>query len=550
MNYSNNNLTLTDSINVTKVAFFEVGGMHDQAYRPYTSDFTASDMQDFKNATNDGNTLNVNSLLKVSNKLLHPSNTAGEIIQFPGGGMNEHRLAFMISVETKSILNGGSTYQTEVELYSGLTDGVGIIDNHRGGFNIDPNMKLYINDCKCISTHQDEINTRVNHGGLITSDSVLGTFNGLNMSVGTLRPEDCMNATSVNLANIVEGDVIHNLTNKISTSSCLSALDNDIAPSYLNTVFNAYKLGSNETESSDISEIVVQAAPFTASTSVTKYSFLTSINATDQSSNKFEFTFGMLNSVYPKPDDFYKVNLSKRNGQARNLLNTEHWMGCGVETNLVISMTHILPQILTKSLMTGARIRFTNKTQLGDISITTGSITGVFGYQPLPSDIDVLICSVRSYIIETLFVDKIGDYEVDIHASLLDTCMFNIQINGGVMIPFAAPMFCSSYTSPQIDSGVNKLNELRSIMETVVTELIPGVNNVPSYDAVNSGIITSESETNTDQLLDAYNSNINSPQVIVDQYGNPINGNTQHATTIIHTNGIIPSNPSERYLTY
>lgn len=445
---------------LTRAYLIYVPPHHEQYYRPFESQMNGDVMRKVGIYTEGGNHLSAAAVADIASSVISPSAMPSGKVQIPYG-MNEARMAFFIEI-TKASVYGG----TSREIFSGFTSHVGV-DQHG---NIDPTMIFYIDSRMEI---RDGINT--NHmGSQVMPGNVWADTQLLTKTqtpLAALRPEDVVGTAQVQSVMGSQMEVYDQRANLTLQSQASDRL-NTIPAHYLSKIMGGYMAAHGQTNVNDGDERFYENAIIPVKTESYQLSnFLSDMGMLDLN-RMHTFTFQELNSTYPKPASFWIKTLPKPGATIVSPTQySEHWGGSNIETSIAYSLTHILPALMARLMLVHVVMEITNvNTPTGMPAIGFAKQVGMFDGAVTVQKMEYFKSQVMIDIVRGLLQSRVAHFTIRIDVDLTSSGKFDISVNGGMSIPYVAPMWCESYSSPVLGQARN-LNILAASMEELTTNL-------------------------------------------------------------------------------
>jgi hypothetical protein len=448
---------------------------HDQYYRPYESYLDKQGLDSIKEATEEGTMVSSARLSKVASDIIFPSSTPQAKIQLPNG-IKEGRYAFILVIE--------ATFEhwVEKEIIRGFTDYLGVDNNN----NIDPQMRFFINNIATIKEVRTPNNYSMypNAGYQVSKPSldsnVLAIIPEYTDAI-SLRPEDAVMWKQSQLMRMHSDNVNDSRSRLTSPLAKLSDRGNCIPSIYLNSIINGYRKGFSAISDLDNNRFDDEYDPSTdmydnalihISSGLINKSYLHNSLPKNNMRPSHEFTFDDLNRTWPRPKGFFKITKpSPKNQLFSPLLHTEHWDGATTETSVAFSLTHILPAIMSDFLLVGLCLEINNIGISRRPEICIGNYTEIVkGYNNISRLMD-LQSRIELDVVHGLLLKKAVIFDINMVVNLTANSSFEISLNGGVKIPYNAPMFCDSYFSPLIGLNYNAVANISDNVEFIASEL-------------------------------------------------------------------------------
>lgn len=478
--YYNGSPVITRPTDLTRALLIYVPAHQDQYYRPFEATLNGENLTRFNRNTNGGTAINSNAIIDVASSIISPTATPQGNVMI-ANGFDNPKLAFFLEFTSKNVTGG---YNVR-EIVTGFTDHVGVTEN---GF-IDPNMVFYVN-----SRMELKDTSYRNAAGFHQCHHIAQNAEILPVvqqhGVAPLRPEDVLAvAQSAEILGTTGGTLFDNRAN-MAVIPRASNRNNTIPSYYLSklvdgVVVNAKNIAMGmETGNGDLWQNSISAVETGA------YELSPFVNNMGISNiqNCNRFTFAEINAAWPKPHDFWTVNIPKASNRVTDLRQmTEHWRGGLIETQLAYSLTHALPALMSRLMLIHVEVDVTNMTMDNSARATVLNHTGMFDQAITPAHIQHLENQILIDIVRGIINNKVGVFHIRMNVNLLSNSFFNISVNGQPAIPFAAPMYCEAFYSPMI-GDMHKLNVLATSVQEIITNIMPNqhmhmsANNFNNYE--------------------------------------------------------------------
>jgi hypothetical protein len=445
---------------LTKAFLIYVPPHHDQFYRPFESQVNGDSMRKLEIYTENGQYVSAAAMADIASSIITPATLPAGKVDIPYG-MSEARLAFFLEVTKQSVFGGQSR-----EIITGFTSHVGV-DSYG---NLDPQMMFYIN-----SRMEIRDGTSANYNGVnvvpgnIYSDSQLLARTAIPLAA--LRPEDVVGTAQVRSLMGTEDEVFDTRAN-LTAQSYASDRFNAVPSHYLSKVVGGYLQAHASSRVNEGTEQFYENAIVPVKTeSIQLSNFLSDMGMMDLS-RMHCFTYAELQSRYPRTNDFWIKTLPKPGSTMMSPLQySEHWAGSNIESNIAYSLTHALPAIMSRLMLVRVVMEITNvNTPTGMPVIGIAKQVAMFDGVVTPQKMEYFQNQVMCDIVRGLLMSKVAIFTVRIDADITTSGRFDISVNGGPFIPYVAPMWCESYSSPVIGKA-NNLNNLASNVEMITSKL-------------------------------------------------------------------------------
>lgn len=444
------------------------------SYRPYRANLTSYAVEQMNILTKDGTNINPFTLNKVASQIIAPSTTPqGEV--YIQNGFDNHRYTFWLQFEVRSPLVKNVTY----EYFTGYTDTLNV--NPATG-SIDPNLRFYLNnrmqvgisnnigpygqnssvaikEC-CSLLHKPEY-IHQNGKTILMQDTTYG-----------MRPQDAMIDLQVS-AFINEADVFYdtrNMMDKVPLQADQSFL---LPANYISSFIDAYRsvgnpLNFNGNEASSVHD---KAIGLVGESNIVLCQFYNKL-LSSKNSDGISFTFGEINSLWPRPNDFWQIIHKNPNSRIGSPLDNpkeycNSWGGISEETNIAFSLAHVMSSIMSANKIMSTSVSITNYTQGNIPNVAILDATSLFSAGVSMQEVNSLKGDIMLHIVQGL-LNGINLYSINLKMNLTLNSLIEISINGGNFESLCAPSFCDSLYNPMLGLDYSYVNTLSNTMGTLV----------------------------------------------------------------------------------
>ena len=445
----------------------------DQYFRPYESHLDGAGLKRLEVATEGGTLVGAVGLADVASSIIAPSTHTQGQVQI-AHGFAEPRFAFFLEIKSgPGMCNYGSR-----EIISGFTSHMGI--DSQG--NLDPQMTFFVNSR--ITIRDDERPGARGNQLFSTVDQNSHILAKTDISMSSMRPEDIVAKQQVQ-ETYGGTDEVFDARWNLNLNTVASDKYNSMPAHYLSKVVNGFLTAENTLTPMDDTENLYKEAMQNVRTEAFQMSdFLGTMGMTDPS-RQHMFTFAELNSCYPRNKDFWQKVLPKPGSRVSSPMETtEHWQGQIVETGLAYSLSHALPALMSKLMLMYLEVDMTNYTLDGQPHVGLIKHVGMFDDIISPQKVQYLIQAIQTDIIRGIILNKAGTFRIVMRVNLMSNSHFDISVNGDNAIPYAAPMYCESYSSPVIGNNDN-LNQMAGTVHEIVTRLSCNPNRTDPFGELN-----------------------------------------------------------------
>lgn len=458
---------------LTKAFLIYVPPQHDQYHRPYESNLNGRNVNAMLDATSQGNRLGSNIMLPVASSIIAPATTPRGKVALPNDFGNA-KLAFFLEITTQGLAG------IQREIVSGFTDYMGV-SLQTGA--IDPNMVFHMNsgvtsrEIPSKGYGTPTTNFHVKSASILTNETT-------DTPLVAMRPEDVISTGQYRLMLDNESEVIQG-DSRLGSKALMSKRDNTLPHNYLSTLCNGY-ISSAKQGSDSLDEMYNNAYANVRAPSIYTMDIIEGLGIIDANGSS-RFTFGELNAKWPRSNDFWIKSLPSPGVQMHSPLeNSEHWSGANLETHIAFSLTHVIPSIMTKLMVSSTVIDMNNMNSSGQADIVASKQIQMFNGVTAPMDptqapmgnnsrgmLDPLENEVLLAVVVGLLEPLKALFNIRIEANLFTNIKIDISLNGQPTVPYVAPMFCDSYYSPLVGLGTNELVNMNQSVETLVEYLHP-----------------------------------------------------------------------------
>lgn len=438
---------------VIKAIFVEAGSYNDMVVRPYETNFTQSNVNAFKEATNYGGNISSSNISGVATSFLRPSVGLLEHSAIDQG-WQAPRFRYILELEFYSHLSPG--YR---KIIQGYTNHLGV--NFSTG-SIDPNMVLYFNNVVTLNYVNMQTpagiytNVRVANADQIIRGVVDFSFTGESVVTKSLRPNDIFNKMS----HFDYGDDTLDLTGGFADTPLKKSKRRNGVPSmYLADVMKGYQGGFSE---GGFSSGIDQHDAFGVASGLVKENqigsddfFRTLQSNTANFTTGGFITYSELVSLTPEMDSKITIVPAKTAHQQTALLHSgglgygqgEHWQGSNNETMWASIMTQSIPGLMLDLLITKLAFTAHNRTtdSSHDIRITyANSFSEGIDLQPY---LAVFVTKFETEILRGLTLNNHLDYALVVSVDIVGETRISISVMGQPAIEYVAPSFADGLYS-------------------------------------------------------------------------------------------------------
>jgi len=467
MNMSNNMSNLVATVQPMKLILVYVPPQYEQFHREYESTLTNEGIDSINRATNGGNILTPKSLAGVAHNVMSPASVPGNVVNVPHG-LGQERYAFYLEVHITSVTG------TSREIISGFTSYNGISDSGA----IDPEMTFHINSIVNVNTMISSVGMQ--QQSLVFSEPTsYQVLTSSNVSVGnvSMRPEDVVGVGQ--MANMLAGsdDGFMDTRCMIGGEPILSTRKHNITNEYIADTYNSFvsAYNSNGDIGDTNSDFYNDAYVNVRNASISEQNFIRAIGAGINGSSS-QFTFGDITHTFQLPDNFYVVSRPNPGVMYSPMDDTEHWHGANMETKIAFALTHSMPALMNKYMLTRTTVTISNMNGTSTPEVLLGMDTtemfgGTFTVNRKAAFIDDVIFNVIRGVMDV----NVNFFSITMSLDIFSTSTLDISLNGNPAIRYVAPMYCDGYMAPVVGANMSSLNNVADAIGTVIGHVTPAV---------------------------------------------------------------------------
>lgn len=466
MNYHSNNSFQDTTIELTAAYLIYSGPQHDIYSRPYEGHATAEDFNNAMIATNGGTSFLAESLVDVASSIIYPAYTPDQLINI-SNGMGEARFAFFLEITIKSI------HGTEREIIKGYTNYLGCTQSG----TLDPNMEFFFND-RILIGEFDKIGAgggytdrRLKHNFKILSTNMNQFPNGVSM-----RPEDVISWKQNEMAGYSDIPFLDTrvmLGNQPQQANAMFHLPNH----YLSEIITGYANSSAMlSEGYELygSKYHEKAYESTKTSTLLMSKFYNKVMEHKQTVDN-KVTLGELDRIWPRAREFWQTVMPKPGGRHIDpLMYANHWHGANMETQLAVTLSQIVPALMTELMIKSLDVTLTNMTLGNKSIIQVLNYTELFDNTVTPATISYITSQIEFNVVRGLLLSRpdIMSYDIQMSIQLIANSQFNISINGGIKTPYNVPTFCNSLYSSMMGTSTAQLSTITEFVGGIVDSLV------------------------------------------------------------------------------
>lgn len=411
-----------------------------------------------------GGVIRPSTLTHVASQIIQPTMMPAAMVNIPHG-LVTGRFSFHLELTIHSI------YGVEKEYISGYTD---TSEVSHGGY-INPNMvfhidsRMIIKEVEGVGVNGHNVLRKVtgDHGYLV---EVPGNPNAISM-----RPEDIVDfqqhlpVTRTGVQTISARSTLLGIT-KFSNTEL------HVPSKYLAKALGGYLKANDATQhkvsdfSADSSYDFYRNAIDHMHNPTPLHDYLFNALGITEARASHCFTFKEINAAFPRANSFWQKILPNPNVQMISPLeNTASWGSADIETVLVYSITHIIPSIMSLTMMNSLEVVMTNTGAGGVIDTRILNYTTLF--KNIPVDQNYLIGQLELDIIHGLVLQRCTMFDLMMRVNLLGNALITISLDGKPPVTYNAPMFCSNRASPLIGLATDDCAELAYCAEYLASNI-------------------------------------------------------------------------------
>lgn len=468
------------TVELSKATLVYVPPQQEQYFRPFEVSGNGDDIANLIAMTDGTINLSAANMAPIASRIISPAAVPHGKVSIPNS-LSEGRYAFFLEITTSTSITASKSR----EIITGFTNYAGISPTG----SIDPEMVFHVNN----RTVLHDSNTIAANGNQTTSvmrsdTQVLADQVGYHGLTG-LRPQDVV---GLNQVTEQTGDVtLSDSRNRISGSTALASAKGNVMPHiYLSKLCAGY-MDAHST--SQFGEGVYGAQPYDqytipgeggtsnglhndAFTAVKDSSMLTSdlmqtlggLHPTDS------HTFKMcdLDNVWPRPDGWWSVSMPGPSFNGLGISDTEHWRGSDKVTIIASCISQCIPALMSSLMLMGMEVNITNQTLTGEVAVSLVEVNPMFDNAFTAVHAQHLINQIQIHVVQAILDTRVASFDIGLRAYLVSSTEFRISVDGEPMVPYSAPMFCSSYYSPMIGMDVNALRAVTTGVGAVIDDML------------------------------------------------------------------------------
>lgn len=483
--------SLPPAFEIRQLRFLETGTYNDMYRRPYQTHVSRDTLQAFGDATQGGTNLNVGNVASVAGEILRPAAQvrAQDQVGIPQG-WGERRFLFMMEIFYPA--GGFASGEGTRQLISGSTNYVGA-SNLTGAIRLDPKMELYINSVVTLKTvssmgpHGPQTWERIIDASQILNEpagNVVGGFGQYDHPV-TLRPQDVFENTQT---HYLSGDVRTLDTRQTFSHGMKKSLrENNLAPSYISRVANAYQTSLTQvTDDTNMKDIMTNAKGLVQDPLLTRDKFIKLISDMTQFNYTGFITYGELCRMQPGLDNITDVIYQDKRAlhQYHTRGQTAEWVGANQESVIASILFQSVPAVMVQFMLTRIQVRITNRTLDGSFDIRP---TQILGYQSMPIDERIwmpFINRLKSEVLVDITQNNQIDMDITLTIDVTGESSLDISIAGQPSIPFCVPSFADARFVPVVANNFDYLNRMAHDMSMLCDNVKVEFGHHPSAQSV------------------------------------------------------------------
>lgn len=446
---------------LTKAYLVYVPPMHDQYHRPYEADVRGQGFDLIMDATNGGLNLTPAAFSMAASGILMPSSIPVQQVNIDNG-FDTGRYAFFLEITTST------PYGTEREIIKGYTNYDGVsFSGH-----IDPNMIFHVNERVVLSVAQVTNASGQYEVPSFRAGQLMIAALPFNQDATCLAPEDVVAYQQHRLMH-EGGTAINDPRFRIQGVAQLRNKDYSIPSNYLADTCTGYigamQHGLSELEDPS-SKIYSEVMGKVRTGSVMLSSLYNNIGQNDPTKSH-TFFYHDLERVWPRQDGFWTVVKPKPAEQISFREYTSEWKNALPETNVAYMLSHMMPAFMSRFMLERLTIAITNMTPGNQVLIQPMGYVEMFQGVMTESLMINLCNQIELEVVRGILNNRAGIYNLYLSIDLMTNSMFDISLNGGEVIPYAVPMFCTSQYSPMVGLDHDNLSHLSASIEDLALQL-------------------------------------------------------------------------------
>lgn len=454
-------MSFYDKSELTKAYLVYVPPMHDQYHRPYEADVRGHGFELIMDATNGGLNLTPSAFSRAASGILMPSSIPVQQVSIDNG-FDTGRYAFFLEITTSTI------YGTEREVVKGFTNYDGV--SHSG--HIDPNMIFHVNERVVVSVTQTTNAMGQYEIPSFRSGQVVLAEMPYNRDATALAPEDVVAYQQYRLMHD-GGTVVRDPRFSLQGLAKLRNKDYSIPSNYLADTCKGYigamEHGLNELE--DPSNKIYSDIMANVHTGSMQHSSLYNCISFKDPTKSHTFYYSDLERTWPRQDGFWTVIKPNMLNQMSFRDHTSEWRNAMPETNVAYMLAHMMPAFMSRFMLEKLNVAITNMTPGNQVMIQPMGYVEMF-QGVMNESLMISLCNqIELEVVRGILNNRAGIYNLYLSIDLMTNSMFDISLNGGDVIPYAVPMFCTSQYSPMVGLDQDNLAHLSANIEDLAVQL-------------------------------------------------------------------------------
>ncbi len=450
-------------VELTKAFLVYCPPSHEQYYRPYEGILNGDTLRAISHHTEGGHLINGSSLMDVASSIIRPVSTPVAPVPIVNG-FGIARFAFFLEfTSSESSLFSG----TEREIVTGFTDHIGVDSNG----NLNPNMYFYINNRQIIRN----TNMQVGHNGFNPHAAVFVNQSILPRNTGpcnkAMRPEDVGGSHYLNIE--YSGMQTFDTRSDLSLVPLAAPKDASTSLSYMNNLLNGYRKSIETVPIDEKRDFFNEVIGTVRTTGLSTSPFLNAMRGTGGvDANAAVFSAMELLNTWPRNKDFFNISLPNPNKKMSSPIeNTERWNTAQIEADIAFNLTHAFPAIMSNMMLVSLKLEMTNQTLDGQPQVAIIHAQSMFDYAIDSAKMNFIINKIKYDIIRGVIMQRVPSFYISADINLFRNNYMNVSVNGGISVPFCAPMYCDSFYSP-LNGSAYHLNSITDNIDCIVSQFI------------------------------------------------------------------------------
>lgn len=471
---------------------FEVPGSNPVYYRPLQFDVSSSIIERVVDITRGGSNLSATALRNVAPEIVSPSRVPqGEL--GISHGFRSKRMAIFANFQIKT---AGRIYNEVLSLYTDISD-------YSHGGHLNPQTLLFVNSHIRLAESTIAIPEAngLSRMGVMNNDNVVrpilvNTEMGQVQGQYTMRPSDLLagwqrtNRPAATSYADPRGDII---SQDVQCLGVASSRDNVSSTRMLTKTLNGWvnAVASNSGLSAGVSNMEDQTN-WTIGNAIEAVAEddLSSIQLFKRLRERTGYSqngFMILSELFAAMDwvnDQGVEPVVPLNPTIQSLAgDTESWNNAANETNIAHKLSHGVPSIVTKNLMTAFSFRAYGDVDTNQHFVSYQGSAMMFQSNQSTDErlIGETILGLQNVIVPECVYGEANTYDIEVDYTMSGMCLSKISLNGMPHINYGLPNYCDSITSGTVATDNRALDAAGAQLGTLITGVVDSSNVTPAY---------------------------------------------------------------------